>query len=263
MTDEPETNAEDLFDAYVDGLLSDAKRAAFELRVAGDSRLAQQLELHEQIQLSVQRQFPIESAPEDTSAVGIQGSSQDASLRDGEETLRRPLPTTASGSNRRMLAASLVGLAAAAAAWVVVWQGDFQSVKGPFFQPRSVAAVYQETLANGFEPYYECRDDQRFRDVFQRRQGIALRLAELPLGSTMLGLSYSGGLSRETTGMLCRVDQQPLMVFVDRIANDFPDAARSTSDAVHIHRVVRDGLVFYEVSPFDVPRMIDFLIVAH
>ena len=76
----------------------------------------------------------------------------------------------------------------------------------------------------------------------------------------MLGLSYAGGLSRDTTAMLCRVDGQPVMVFVDRLANDLPLAWANDKSGVHVHRVVRDGLVFYEVTPYESDRVIDYLV---
>jgi hypothetical protein len=156
--------------------------------------------------------------------------------------------------------AAVVGVAAALA-WVIAGRiFVLEPLREPAFFPQPLMALYQQAVGNGFEPYYECREDDRFRDVFLRRQGQALTLATLPDRSAMLGLSYPGGMSRNTTAMLCRVDDQPVMVFVDRVGNDFPDAGRGVDARLHVFRQQRDGLVFYEVTPFDAPRMIDYLI---
>ncbi len=80
----------------------------------------------------------------------------------------------------------------------------------------------------------------------------------------MLGLSYPGGLSRNTTAMLCEVDEQPVMVFVDRLGKDEEVADRQAVPSIewNVFRSVRDGLVFYEVLPFEVLRVAKYLVVA-
>jgi hypothetical protein len=123
-----------------------------------------------------------------------------------------------------------------------------------------VAEVYRETVANGFDPYYECRDDERFAATFEQRQGIVLHLAAMPAGKGMLGLSYPGGLSRDTTAMLCRVDDQPVMVFVDRVENDQEDAGENSDASLRVQREVRDGLVFYEVAPQGTASVLEYLV---
>jgi hypothetical protein len=71
----------------------------------------------------------------------------------------------------------------------------------------------------------------------------------------MLGLSYPGGLSRDTTAMLCKVDGKPVMVFVDRPSKDQPLAVEHADAKTHVFRQERDGLVFYEVTPLDGPKV--------
>ena len=75
----------------------------------------------------------------------------------------------------------------------------------------------------------------------------------------MLGLSYVHGLSRKTTAMLCYVDGKPVVVFVDRAENDQPGVAETPAEGVHIFRDERDGLVFYEVTPYDDARVTKLL----
>jgi hypothetical protein len=133
----------------------------------------------------------------------------------------------------------------------------------PFFEPTPLADIYMETIRNGFKPYYECRVDQRFAGTFAQRQGTPLRLLPLPDDVKMLGLSYPGGLSRDTTAMLCTAAGEPVMVFVDRATADNPNVATSHREGTNVFRAERDGLVFYELSQFDESRVMQFLAIAH
>ena len=45
-----------------------------------------------------------------------------------------------------------------------------------------VIPTYDETVAFGFEPYYVCDEEERFRATFYHRHGQALKLGELPPG---------------------------------------------------------------------------------
>jgi hypothetical protein len=80
----------------------------------------------------------------------------------------------------------------------------------------------------------------------------------MPAGSRMLGLAYTGGLSRETTAMLSYVDDQPVMVFVDKAQNDLHDVA-APDGKLNVFREERDGLVFYEVTPLGESKMTPLL----
>jgi hypothetical protein len=253
MTHESDPITDAQVDAYLDHQMAPTERVAFEQRLRSNPEIAREIALQLQIEASLQRLFPVEQledgCPIEVGKKSVQSPSTPADRTEGQ---RRVI---------RVARVALVGLAAAVAWVVAVWQWGGGPAETPFFQARPLAQVYRETVHRGFEPYYECRDDQRFADTFLKRQGQALSLASLPTGSQMLGLSYAGGLSRDTTAMLCRVDGQPVMVFVDRLENDLKIAAEHSADQVHVHRVARDGLVFYEVTPFDAPRMIDYLVV--
>jgi hypothetical protein len=238
-------------DAYLDGLLDESEREAFERRLATQPEIARTIRLQEQLDATLQRQFPLAPAPEEQL----------------QEFLARPSPpssrlTIESGRRATHLARRLaaVGVAAAVVWIVAIWQLGPAPTESPFFEPLPVAAVYRDVLKHGFEPYYECDEEARFAATFSRRLGQPLRLAALPPGSQMLGISYPGGLSRDTTAMLCRVDGQPVMVFVDRLSADQPRAARNDDPNLQVHRAVKLGLVFYEVTPFETARVIDYLV---
>ena len=80
----------------------------------------------------------------------------------------------------------------------------------------------------------------------------------------MLGLSYPGGLSRDTTAMLCMIDEEPVMVFVDRLAADDTELVTSRGDAAaaNVFRHTLDNLVIYEVSPWQSAKAAKFLTLA-
>lgn len=235
-------------EAYLDGLMSESERAQFERELERNSHLAAEVALQARIDASLQREFPAVVAP---------AAHLAAFERHLSTATEGPIPTAVT-----IRWPWMTGLAAAVAAGIVfmLWFGESRDPREPSFTARPLAQVYKQTVAEGFEAYYECRDDARFADTFERRQGVALHLADLPVGSAMKGLSYLGGLSRETTAMLCNVEGHPVMVFVDRDEKDQPLAAEESDPALKVFREERDGLVFYEVTPLDEPTMTQYMV---
>ena len=88
-----------------------------------------------------------------------------------------------------------------------------------------------------------------------------MKLAEMPSTQQMVGLSYLVGLSRNSTSMLAMVDDQPVIVFIDRIENDWgPPTGEFPEEGLNVRRTEKNGLVMYEVSPSpdtDVVRSVD------
>ena len=75
----------------------------------------------------------------------------------------------------------------------------------------------------------------------------------------MLGLSYLGGTSRQSTAMLGEVDGHQVIVFVDRDSATQPDTSTEEADGLNVFVVERDGLVFAEVSPLEEAKLIQYL----
>ena len=245
----PLTPAE--LEVYLDELMSPSEREVCAARLRDDPESAAQVELQTQIDASLLSTFKVRSP----SAESVEA------LLAGQPRPERVAPQLRQTRTMRLNRRRLIWVAVAASiAWAIVaWQMVNRRRDQPFFEARSLVAIYRETIASGFEPYYECREADRFAATFAQRQGQPLRLAEMPPGSRMLGLSYAGGFSRDTTAMLCRVDAQPVMVFIDRAAADQPDITRSDV-GVHVFRSERHELVFYEVTPFDQPRVVEYLL---
>ena len=238
---------DDRLEAYLDGLLDNADRAEFETTLAGESALRAAAELQGRIDASLTRAFSA-PAPSEHQVAMLLASKSAAEAN----------PDSVRWARVGWIAGALA--AAAAVAWALLGnplaerRGD-----GRQFAARPLPDVYREALANGFEAAYNCSEAERFADTFNRRQGAPLKLLKLPVGVRMLGLAYPGGLSRDTTAMLCRVDGQPVMLFVDRRAADQAFATDHSDKSVRVFRSERDGLVFYEVTPLDKPRVLDFL----
>lgn len=247
MNHEHEPIRDDHFEAFLDGTLSEAEREEI-LTQLNDVRRVE-VEMQAKIDAALRNLFPVVAAPEDLALLAESGETT-AEVRGSLQ--RRHLLT-----GGLTAAAALIGI-------ILTWWTLDSGNPAPFFKPTPLAQIFRETLQHGFHPYYECHDDQRFADIFAARQGIPLHLLPMPEGTKMLGLSYPGGLSRDTTAMLCMVDESPVMVFVDRAEADSEIAERVENDnsAVHVFRSERDGLVFYEVSELDEPRAMKYMAIG-
>jgi hypothetical protein len=235
-------------EAYLDGVMDESERAAFEAEIERDPRLAAEVALQARLDAALERQFP-----------GVAASALHLAAVEKHFGSASPPIYKLSGSR------ALIPYAVAAAVFLVafsLWGPKWPSQREPVFTAIPLAQVYHQTVEDGFEPYYECHDDERFANTFAARQGIPLHLTEMPEGSMMKGLSYLGGLSRETTAMLCDVEGEPVMVFVDRVEKDRPAAAKENDPELNIFRTERDGLVFYEVTPLDKATMTQHMVLA-
>lgn len=237
--------------AYIDGDMTEQEQTAF-LSKYDEAELQIAMNQCSEIDNSLKRIFQAGDPP----------------LSQLAEISRLNAPTLVADKPKLKLAwpAALLALAASIAlvGFSTGWFLPRQST-APFFEQTSLVSLYDDALENGFEPYYECDDAKRFAEVFKERQGVGLALAEFPENTRMLGLSYPGGLSRDTTSMLCIVDEQKAIVFVDRLKVDSTAVTELPSgrDDLFIHRAEKFGLVFYEVSPFSNSRIIKFMDQPH
>ncbi|TWU22745.1 anti-sigma factor family protein [Bythopirellula polymerisocia] len=237
---------DDQFEAYLDGTLSEAERAVILDQLQSDEDRRLEVELQGKIDEALRKSFPVVAAPE---GLFLLTESDEALIEDQRRFNHRRWWVGGA------VAAALIGL-------LLSWWGLDSGKPVPFFEPVPLAQIYRDTLQNGFHPYYECHDDKRFADIFATRQGMPMHLSPMPEGTRMLGLSYPGGLSRDTTAMLCMVDDAPVMVFVDHAEVDNKIAKKDAVPKVNVFRAERDGLVIYEVSELDEPRAMKFLEVG-
>ncbi|MBL9163022.1 MAG: hypothetical protein JNL18_09835 [Planctomycetaceae bacterium] len=249
MPDANSRQDDELFEMILDGFTMEGDGQSLEEALRADPLRRQQAELQREIDESLRRLFAAQ--PPSCEAIV-------AALHQSSTVVPRSQP------HRRT--ARLFGVVAALAASLLVaislsslWKNARHDA--PDVAARPLVDLYQNAVATGFEPSYECREPERFAETFARRQGVPLKLLPMPEGSRMLGLVYTGGLSRDTTAMLAYVNDQPVMVFVDRAQNDRSDAA-IPAGTLHVFREERDGLVFYEVTPLARPAVTSLLAPA-
>lgn len=246
MTDEKHENNDGRLGAFLDHLLSDDEQELFLRDSENRQELLLEKELQTKIDESLRRIYRF-NRPNENQPTEIVPEVEFA--RSGHANIWRRQNLV-----RIAVAASLFLLAG-----VVIWQFSQNHRTAPVFQPRPLAEVYKDTVERGFKPYYHCDDEKRFAEVFAMRHGQPLGLATLPPGRRMLGISYLGGLSRKTTAMLCEVDNRYVIVFVENAENDQPEIALANDDPnLNVFSVSKNGLVFYEVSPFRASQMIDY-----
>jgi hypothetical protein len=122
---------------------------------------------------------------------------------------------------------------------------------------RDMNAAYALKVQDGLKPDWVCEDEQEFRDAFVKEfnHPLLLGLDRLPVGVEVVGLSYSNTISRRTIIVLARVNEKPVLVFVDRAGAD--KIAHEASDGLHLFRQSLGGLALYELTPWEYPALLD------
>jgi hypothetical protein len=240
-------------DAYLDGQLPPEERDAAAREIAASRELERAVELQSQIDASLRHSFAPPAMP----------SELVAKLREaaGPRDAAKLTPASRAKSRNWKLIAAIT--AAAAIVWGYLgWQFLAPDPSRPDYNPRKpLDAIYATTIAEGFKPLWKCENDAEFIDTFQKRhgQGLLLASAEMPAGTKMEGLTYVGGMSRYTTTMLARVDDKPVMVFVDRADSDYTPADPCNSCGLHLFRKQVGSLMLYELTPLDQPKLMEYL----
>jgi len=239
----------ELLERYLDGLLSDEERAEFERRLQTDPALAAELDRQHAVDESLRRLFapPVMRADMIVSA-----------QRNG-----RGLRLVASSTRPRRWLAPLSAAAVLVLAIVIGWYNWPRSPTQPVdpYAPKpwkSMADVYRTESSDGFVPDWVCRDDRQFAGTFRRRLGQPLLVAQAQIASaTGWGISYWNCVSEDTVCVLARIDETPIMVFVDRAESDATRALPPAEAGLHWFRRDVGALSLYELSPLDSPRLLD------
>jgi hypothetical protein len=238
----------DQLERFLDGMMSEKESQAF-LKTIDPVELRKHQEAQGRIDDSLKRMFQMEALDTDElhqqAMASFSRPSLTAGLNHGSAT---DLQTRRGFS--RLAVAAMALIVSGLAIW---FMSDPLKTIEPVFVPSSVVTIYKEAVDRGFRPYYECKDDQRFADWFQKHQGHALALAEMPAGRRMLGLSRLGGMGHDTSAMLCEVDGKKVMVFVDVVEKGKPIVSDDPDLNVFTQEI--NGLLFCEVTPLDQPTM--------
>lgn len=257
-----------LLEAYLDHQLDERERQQFEENAQDHPEILKAIELQGKMDASLCKMFtpPKEMRIKLPSLASLQAEDDvtDDSL---ETSLEAPVrerehKNSLGGVSRRWLLVALT--TAAAIAWMYIGSEFFSSSgrEEIAFHQRPLIEIYQQCIDEGFNPYWVCDDETTFANTFENRQGVKLKLGEMPSTQKMVGLSYLAGISRKSTSMLALVDDQPVIVFIDRIENDWkPATGEFPSDGLTVTRTTKNGLVFYEVSPDPTQSVVSSIVV--
>jgi hypothetical protein len=229
---------------YLDSAPDSPERAEADRAMSSNRQMQLELQLQRQIEESLKRLFVPSAAPADLLA-----------------RLQAPTPLAQPATKpRRNWAKIAVAAIAVSLIWgFLIWQ--FLPSRRPVIEYKNLplATIYDQTVASGFQPYWVCKDPHEFASTFFTRQGQGLLLADMPAGTKMEGLAYTGGISPSTTTMLARTDGQPIMIFVDRASADIHPELPKTETKLHLFRKELGPLVLYELTPLNHPTVMDYL----
>lgn len=240
---------DNLLDRYLDGLMSQQEADKFLQQVD-----AEELRKAEKLQAKVDQSLKsmLSGLSVDEEAI------KNEYLRNEEENAAElktagPQEPTRSSFTKLALAALLL-----VAAGLSIWFNSQPQQLALKFEPSPLTDIYAKKIEN-FRPYYVCDDKERFAQTFVSKIGIPLALAKLPTDRSMLGLSYLGGISRNTVAMLSQVQGEDVIVFVDRETEPGVDVGvKSTDPSLNVFVQRKNGLVFVEVTPLESAELIDY-----
>lgn len=213
-------------------------------------------ELSSKVDQSLRKQF----SPPKLDAAHLAGiRSEFDSKVTGKQTSSKRRTSEEKQERSKLFVVSSLVLAASVMLALSLYQSGILGIggdnRGPVSKQIALVSIYNDTVDDGFIPYYDCSDEQRFRTTMQHRHGSEMRLDALDGNAKMLGVSYTGGLSRETTAILFEIEGKPVIVFVDKDSVELPDSILDTGESgLFAHRERRDGLTLVELSPFDSVR---------
>lgn len=229
----------DSIDLYLDELLSPVDRAAFDARLAAEPELRERLALQREIDGAIGRAYAYEAPA--------------------------PLQMPQGVSWRR------VGWIASLAAAVLLAVSAVVILNKPVAtKHRPAEAVYAAYVQGGWKPAWKCENDQQSADAVSTMLGLPGAAVIVPLatpGIEVLGWiptdDYRLGtpISQRTLSLLTRVDGKNVLLLVDLKERDKPVTVTPASGLKVFRREVK-GVVIYEVSPLDAPKVLPFAVPA-
>ncbi len=236
-----------VLDAYLDGLLDDSRRSAFEERIRRDPQLRREIETQHAIDAALSRLF-VPPATEELNSGFVQMLAKEIEHRPGPRIFwfRKPL------------AAAAVLALATVSVWLnrdLLWPtaSPMEYKPQPF---RTMVEAYQFEVENQLKPDWVCKNDRQFAAIFRSTFGQALLLAARPAGITAGGIGYRNVITPKTVVVLGKVSDEPVTVFVDRADADRGQTLPPDSKLKFYRRQI-GHLVLYEVSRLDAPHLLE------
>jgi hypothetical protein len=243
---------EELIDSFLHGRLDEAARQAFAQRLAQDADLRADLEHQQRIDAALARLFAAPASP-----AALNGFLSKAGVAGSNRAQRVRLPFS---MFRALAAAAAIALVATG-----VW---YFWPKGPVVPPtvvipqrsRPLDVVYRKEVEDGFKTEWECKKDPEFAGTYWWVLGQGLLLDSKineEARIKVLGLTWGRAITPKTVFLLARVDDQPVMVFADRQADD-PGQTLPAGSSLHLFPKTVGELNLYEVTPLDRSYLLDY-----
>lgn len=233
-------------DAYLDGRLNDAEQTAFERIVGDDPEARADIELQRRIDAALRREF---APPVEMPTLWTNGQTFPAGqLSPPDDTVRR-FPSRPAWV---WAFAAVLALAVTAGVYLALMSSP-PTVTPIVRQRESFVEVRERLLANRFEPDWVCEVGPKFAMSVYWRLGQPLLVGAVPSGVNILGWSYCNALSPETMVLLTRVDDRPVVIYVDRKEYDRPQSA---PEGLRLFRGEVGDLVLYELTQAESPSVL-------
>jgi hypothetical protein len=259
-------NPREMLELYLDGMLDESQRAAFERAMAGDADLRREVELAGRVEASLRTSFARERIGLDSPAGNVR-----ASERPGVAGFVGPrgMPAARFGVAAAILLALGAGVYFAGRAFGPgsgtpapgangTQAADTAASKRP---PDHLERTYARRVADGFKPDEVCTDTVAFRGWMKKAFGQELEPGEHEGSVMMVGWSYAPVISDYAGVLLARVDGKEVLTFIDTIENDRKWGGARFNDSRGLRTFRREigKLVLYETTPIDHPTIVNTL----
>lgn len=255
MTRELGQSGDATLDDYLDGLLDEEATSRFEQGIHADRDLQAEIERQTAVNDALQRMC--------TPSPGVEKRVIEA-IRNAAAATPVPIARAVAVPfyRRRWAIAALLALGVVAA-WRLVGVIEQSLVDRDEYGPKpwtSVVTYYRNAVENGFDPEWVCKDDDEFAGAFKKRLRQPLLVAATTGPVVGLGLDYANCLTPQTMTYLARVQDKPVVVFVDKLTKDTHPKLPPNS-GLNLFRKELGRLVLYEVTPLAKPHVLDLFYV--
>ncbi|MCC6971027.1 MAG: hypothetical protein IT434_12485 [Phycisphaerales bacterium] len=233
----------DQIDAYLDHTLSPSDRGAFEARLAADESLRAELDLARGIEASLKRTHVPADLP--------------APMLPPQPAARSTLASSHTGRHRLWWLASAAAVLLLASAGYFIYDHFDTS-----FRRYDPGKFYALAAQRNFAPDWTCNNDEEFKDTTRNNAGQAMLVRQDPSAKVrLIGWAYSKTyrgtpLGPRTIMLFAMVDDAPIIVLVDKLAND-AKIKEDSDPRLHIFRRELGNTVLYEITPRPASGVID------
>jgi hypothetical protein len=251
----------DMIERYLDNLMTPQERAEFERRLAQDAGLATQIARQRDVDASLRRLLAVPSASAAAQMVArIAGEDVPSASTAASSPVAGRIGLSSTAPFTKWLAAAAIIAIVLGSAWFVWDRVKPLERELVVHAAQSPAEYYHMKVGSGFKPSWKCENDAEFAASFNTQFGQPLLLRALPAGVAAGGIDYCNTLTPKSVGLLGSVNDQKVIVIVDKLTNDKPLDVPPGS-GLHLFRREVGNLVAYEVTPLDHSSVVEHLYV--